>query len=517
LHGQTVYHHVNNTGVTELLDELANLKVIELNDAFKPYSRMEIATWLQQASENRGQLNKRQLQELDFYLKDFNKELKPDKDFDKRLDGYYHKDSLFTFSINPILGIQYWSNENGTAYHRRNGLQMFSYIGDRVGIYASLRDNHENKLLNDTAYLTPRTGANYKAQYDFSEMLGGLSYDWNWGRISVVKDFLQVGTNYHGANIVSGKAPSYAYVRLTIRPVHWLDFNYIHGWLVSEVVDSARSYTYAGAVRDVFHDKYMALNFFTLKPFDQFHFSFGNSIVYSDLGIHPAYLIPVMFFKSVDHTYNATTNAAGQNNTMFFDFSVRSLKHLHLYGTWFLDVITISTLFDENNHSNHWSMKGGLRISNLIPNVTATAEYTRTNPLAYKNDLETTQYESNHYNLGHYLRDNSDELYVSLSYKPIRAFRAQVYYIKARKGPDYPYIRERDETGQSLVLGKSFMESVEWQKEQIGFKINYQVINDGYVFLEYAKRTINGDQERYTPEIFYGNTNTWSVGLHLGF
>ncbi len=40
---QVVYQHVDNTAIYEFLDEMANLKIIELNSAIKPYSRIFIA------------------------------------------------------------------------------------------------------------------------------------------------------------------------------------------------------------------------------------------------------------------------------------------------------------------------------------------------------------------------------------------------------------------------------------------------------------------------------------------
>ena len=76
LSAQEVPHPVNNTGVYEFLDELASVKIIEINSAVKPYSRLFIANRLKEADGQRGLLNPRQQKELDFYLMDFGKELK---------------------------------------------------------------------------------------------------------------------------------------------------------------------------------------------------------------------------------------------------------------------------------------------------------------------------------------------------------------------------------------------------------------------------------------------------------
>ena len=45
---QEVPHPIRNTGVYEFLDELASLKIIELNSAIKPYSRLFIAERLKE-------------------------------------------------------------------------------------------------------------------------------------------------------------------------------------------------------------------------------------------------------------------------------------------------------------------------------------------------------------------------------------------------------------------------------------------------------------------------------------
>ena len=72
---QVVYEPVTNNPVYELLDELAALKVITINSLVKPYSRVYIANKLNQALEKVEKLNKRQLDEVRFYLKDYSFEV----------------------------------------------------------------------------------------------------------------------------------------------------------------------------------------------------------------------------------------------------------------------------------------------------------------------------------------------------------------------------------------------------------------------------------------------------------
>lgn len=508
---QQVYQHISNKSIYEFLDELANLHIVEVNSVIKPYSRIDIAQKLSEVLNDTVNLDKRQREEIEFYLKDYNKELYHSKDFKKRMDLFYYRDSIFAISANPILGYQVWTNENGSVYHRWSGADIFGYLGKHWGFYASLRDNYESELLADTAYLTPYSAGPYKGD-EYSDMRGGITYSWKWGNVALVKDHIEWGNNYFGPNIISSKAPSFAMFRINLKPVKWFEFNYFHAWLASEVVDSVRSYTYASANREVYHAKYMAANMFTLTPLKKLNISLGNSIIYSDVGIHPAYFMPVFFYKSADHTYNGVTNTAGQNAQMFFDISSRQIRKFHFYGTWFLDALTIRRIFDEDLHSNHWSYKIGVRGSDLIENTVITLEYTRTNPLTYKNDLITTRYESNRYNMGHYLRDNAEQIIIDLQYYPLKNLSLNLNYSYSRKGPDIPYIREAD-----IILGRSFMESVEWENSTVAVKANYQIINDLFLFLELIHSNITGDVERYTPEFFHGNTTTLSFGINFGY
>src|SRR6188768_2235541 len=84
---QDVFQHISNSNIYEFLDELANQQIITLNTAIKPYSRHLIADKLVEAYSKKEQLTKSEKNQLDFFLKDYNKELLPDKKgYKKRLD-----------------------------------------------------------------------------------------------------------------------------------------------------------------------------------------------------------------------------------------------------------------------------------------------------------------------------------------------------------------------------------------------------------------------------------------------
>jgi len=582
---QVVYEDINNVGIYEFLDELANLKVIEINSVVKPYSRQYIAGKLMEAIERTsgqgdertsGQdkkkrrtkvvtLNKRQKKELMFYLQDYQIDLrckekdtrygirdtrKKDDDsiksnresriadpgsecyleYDHKLGflfkkkpnfvvplnplAFQYKGSLFTLSVRPILGISYMVNENGSSFHKYWGGNMFGYIGKNFGFYANLRDNNESVGLEYPEYFTLRQGQIYKpgskSGVDFSEMKGGVVVSWNWGSFGLIKDRLMWGNNYHGANILSGKAPSFPFIQLHLKPAKWVDFTYIHGWLNSNVIDSTRSYYDGDRYRVIYRNKYIAANMFTFIPWRGLNISFGNSIVYSDDNIQPVFLIPFLFFNSVDATNSDVNNDAGQNSQIFFDISSRQIKYLHLWITLFIDELKVSRIFDPDSF-NWTSWKIGFRLSDFpLQNLSLTGEWTKTNPITYKHYIKTTTFSSNDFCLGNYLRDNSQEIYIALGYKPLRGLHFSLSYAFAQHGDDYPDDRSYD------YSTLQFMKNKTWQNSEIAFSARYEYTANSYFFLQYLNSRRQGNVG-YQPEFMHGKTNTFVAGVNIGF
>jgi hypothetical protein len=508
--GQEVSQSVNNTGIYDFLDELANNHIVVINSAVKPYSRLFISQRLKEAEGEREILTPRQQKELDFYLKDFGKELNSGKDWKRRRDLYYYKDDLFSLTINPVLGGELFSNSAGKATYWRNGAEARGYI-QNWGFYASLRDNHEKPLLGKAGYLTRREGGHLKGSADWSEMQGGVTFSWKWGNAGLVKERLQWGNNYNGANIFGGNNPTFVQLKLHISPVKWFDFNYFHGWLNSMVIDSASSYlvtnSYGTNYREVYHKKFIAANMFTITPLKNLNVSVGNSIIYSDEHTNPAYLIPLFFYKSVDHSL--TSGIDNMNSQMFFDISSRQIKRLHLYTTLFIDELSVSR-FTKKDEWNFLSYKAGFRLTDFpVLNLSFTTEFTYTYPLTFQHYVPTLTFETAGYNLGHYLKDNSRQWYAALDYRPLRNLNINLFFSEAIRGPDYTAL------GVSR-LGNPPLATVEWHDTSYGIKTSCQFINDLYGWFSFVYSDIRGNNS-WTPEYFYGKKRTLNLGVTLGF
>ncbi|MFT4524146.1 MAG: opacity protein-like surface antigen [Bacteroidia bacterium] len=548
---QVVFEHVSNTSIYEYLDEMANLKLIELNTGIKPYSKRFIMTQLDTIATKAHKLNKRQKKELIFFMKDYIRdrgpsstsprgiEIYPDsgyaatnmdflgkglkrgdvfpyKNREKRYDLFAYRSPRFSVSINPLLGGQGWVNSNGLNYHSYYGGELHGYAW-KVGFYGNVRENFELKGISAPQYLTQRRGAFSKtfgeASREYSEARGGLTLS-HWGvTIGIIKDNVIWGNNYHGSNIHGGRNPSFPMLFLQIKPLKWFELNYYHGWLTSDVLDSAQSVAYPGGFQPHLVPKYVAANMYTFKPIRNFYFSVGNSVVYEG-NVNPAYFIPFLFYKSVDHGNEQNTNAQ-----LFFDISSRNIKKNHLSFTMYLDEITLRYITDKERHSNWWSFKGSWRYSNFLPNLSFTAEYTYTAPMVYKHFVPTTTYETSSYNMGHYLRDNSQELFVMLDWKPLPRFRAKVHYIFANKGDDYvdDRITRNPNTGLVVVHGLPFQDNIIWSKQEIGFGVQYELVNGLNLGIDYAYMDFKDDSLTYTAPYFLNSKHNVSFKLNVGF
>jgi len=528
---QVVPVHISNEGIYLFLDELGISKVIDLHSLLKPYSRQYIAEKLLEADSSRSSLSNRQIAELDFYMRDFSRDLpgahsgEPATSWfwqknlpNKRFDIFHYSDSLFRISVNPIIGSDLWINSKGSFYHWWNGVETWSTIG-KFGIWASLRDNHESTEITARDFQNQRIGASNLKLYsdgkrDYWEVRAGITYAWKWGHVGLIMGQFSWGENNAGSNIYSGRTPAFPRLELAMDPAPWFRFTYVHGALISEVVDSTLSFytstSYGDEYREVYHPKYLAANIFTFIPTKGLQLSIGNSVIYDYRHPHAAFFLPVAFYKAIDHTLNA--RITNMNSQFFLSFSSRNLKNFHFYGTVFLDEVAADRIFDPDEY-NFVSYKAGVS-STILRNFRMVAEYNWSNALVFMHNVPTTTFESNQYNLGHYLEDNAQDLYLGLEYRPLRTLNMKLYFNQSLKGPDHTAL------GTEPRSGIPPFDPVVWESTKVGIMGTMQIINDLYARIGFEWRNVDGDQSylnQWTPEEYHGQTGTLRVGLNYGF
>lgn len=512
--------------VYEFLFELNNENLININTAALPYSHKEISKWLEEVDASL--LNQRQEKELAFYRKEYNstRNITPgSKRYflhsgqGHRFNFFHYSDSLFSLTVNPIFGGDLYLNNNDTASHWWNGAEAYATLG-KWAFYGRLRDNHESQQLTHPDYMNQKYGgSNFKefsdGKIDFWEYRGGVSYDFGIGNIGLYKDHFAWGNNYHGSNIFSGRTPSFTNIAFNIKPVSWFEYNFVHGWLVSEIVDSSRSfnvYSNRGVeFRAVYHTRYLAANLFTFKPFKKLKLAVGNSVIYDYENPHIAYFIPAIFYKAMDH--HLSSGIDNMNEQLFFDVSLNFIPKTHIYATLFIDELAVGRIFNPDEF-NFISSKAGIRFENIIPNMFGGVEYTYTNALAFQHFVPTTSFESNRFNLGHYLEDNAMELCLYAGIRPARATKLLVSYTSAKKGPDHTFL------GTEPRIYINPLEPIVWQSDKLSIQFSWQIIHDLFLRISYTHSNIRGEEEyliKYTPEMYHGEVDRFSFGLNYGF
>lgn len=587
---QNIPQNTQYTRIYDFIDEMASEHLIEVNSLVRPYARKDIARWLAQVNDSIHLLNKRQRDDLHMFINDYALELDSlpeayvhwtnkehiSNPYNDRRRQYKHQNTFslsliqpafhartennkFKFRVTPILGMDIYANKKGFITRQYYGAEMHMDIANHVSIYGSIRDislNGKRGLKNSyyptdysramgaqitrPTYLNNLPGYEYKeATYggDYSDLRAGINVYTSWGSIGVAKDQVIWGESYRSSNIISGRVPTFPMITLKATPVRWFELNFFHAWLVSNVLDSANYYVendgYDTQKRHYRQrNKYMAATMLTFMPIPGLNISLGNSIIYGERNINIAYFTPFSFYKSIDHQFTKGTGTENQNSQLFFSISCRNLKHVNFYASLFADEIKFSRFKKSDPESNPISYQFGVRVVNWpLKNLTVTAEYTRSHIITYKHSIEGIAYTSNSYGLGHYMGDNSQEIYAEIGYKILKGLEVKAFYSMTDKGLDYDYLRSNIGT---IISQKTLGERV-WRQHWAGLRVLYEVFNNCYAHIDVdfntnkvtvpsstpiegeIRLTEQGYLDRYSPLFYQGKNWTVTCGLSFGF
>jgi hypothetical protein len=512
---QVVYEPLHRD-VYNFLRRLSQKGIIEFNDLIKPLPRTYIAKKLYEADSLSSQLTSLEKEEVEFFIKDFyhekwllgdSNEHKNHIDFvnndpAKRWRFFSYGSESFKINAGIILGGEIGSLDKSKRTHFWNGAYAYGYISNILGFSFDFRDNTEKgNTIDKLKKFSPVTGVNEKSnrvsavypadKIEYSEAKGVLATDWSWGSAAVGKEFLEWGYADNGLIVLSQKPPSFPFIRLDIYPVEWLHFNYFHAWLSSDVIDSSLIYySEEGDRRFQFREKYIASHTLTVKPAKGLDISIGESIIYADK-LEILYLIPITFFRIADHYLSRQYNAAGGNAQIFGSVSSRGhLKNTHLYGTLFIDEITLSGLFDSYKQRNQFGFTLGSSVTDLpINNFTLKLEYSKIFPYVYQHYIPTTTYESASYVLGHWMGNNSDLVYASLKYRFIRGLEALAWLRYIRQGEKADINKIFDQPQPPFLFG------LRTNYTYLGAQIKYEFLHELFVRARYQFMKTSKQQE----------------------
>lgn len=532
---QNIPVSLSYTKVYDFIDELIMDGVVTNQTAIRPYTRNQIADMLTQAQRADSLLSNRQQNELKFYLNEFalENDLMVDnfvqytdrRTFSLSLAdpqfSYKSLNNMFKMRIRPILGGDVMLSKKGAIIQRWWGAEIQMDIAKYLSIWGSLRDNSWNGNWLNTDYFpsdyaringarihygasqqTPALsnipGVQYKeATYggDFSDSKGGINlYSW-WGSIGIQRENIRWGDSYHSSNILSGRNPSVPMITLQLTPCKWFQFDYFHAWLVSNVLDSTYYYlentTNGNASLKNYrpYNKFMAANMFTFTPIKHLSISLGNSIVYAEQSLQVAYLIPIAFYKSLDHLLTKGVRTQNQNSQVFASISVRPINHLQLYGSFFLDEVKFSRFKLSEPENNPISYLVGFNWSGWpIDGLSLKGEFMRSYIACYTHSIDVLTWASNSYNMGHYMGDNAQSIYAELAYRPVRGLLLKLSYTNDMKYNSYSYLRDNI---SETIAQKPFDHCI-YRNDEIRFDGIYEAHPNMYLRLSIGYNNAQG-------------------------
>ncbi len=439
VYSQSTYVPLNHW-VYDYLERLETKQMIQgILNVSKPLSRMEVAQYLAKAYQQFEELNSVEQEQLNFLNIEFKEELsaliehltpyqpriqriRNNRSIKKVLPGFIYRNDRNFLSycedrvrifFDPILFRQRSfsstdsSNSTERLFQDSNGIRLWGNLGDHLGFFIDVRDSKEwgTRKYKMGNYTLPRLGfvrATSPGYIYHDETVAYLKLGFKYFQLSYGKFSNYWGSGHTGSLILSDYATSYDQLKLEFI-FKKFKFTSLYAQLIA----------YEEHEQDLLQPKkYFAGHRLEFLPWRWLALGLSETVIFTGRSFEPAYLNPIMFFRSAEHYLGSPDNMM-----MGLDFKCTAIKNLKFYGELLIDDITTTKL-----GTNWYGNKLGYSVGTFwvdplsIDNLDLRVEYTRLRPYVYshENSLSYTHYASP---LGHPIGPNSDDLYFEANYR----------------------------------------------------------------------------------------------------
>ena len=484
--GNQVYDFLDRLGVRGVLPTFSTVVV--------PLSRREVAGLLQEASERDSLLSNAERAYLRKFRREFAHDLGlpddryqiigPHDSFGDAMEGavsdrekylFAYTDSnasvfvdfLGSYEYRPVWGDTYGDTHValGTIGGRIRGTAL-----DKFGYYLQATNG---QLWGDRSFALsdPRLAGNVKFNdlgspyFDFTEAYVKLQL--GWFDIQFGREFRSAGVGYTDRTVLSGNAPAFDFIGFS---AHYKSFrfDFFHGTLVQDSVffEGLPVAAPEGA------RKYLSLHRFKFSLFSTANIGVGEMVIYQRVAPEFAYLNPVNFYKSAEHSLGDQDNAF-----IFFDLEVFPLDNLKAYGSWVIDDIDFGKM-GTGWWGNQFAWHAGVINTDIagLRDIDALVEYLRIEPYTYSNRLAGNDYTHSNIPLGSHLRPNSDALALEIRYRPSPQWKFALEYAYERHGNN---VVEGDSVVRN-VGGDVFQGHRPWDATEVAFLDGVRESTDRY-------------------------------------
>ena len=518
-----------SNGVYIFLNQMALQYEFPWNDLIKPVSQGEVIIALEKINVQKEKLTIQQQKELSFYLQAFS-----NFNYLNLIDSNYKKKSLISFinkwtklgyqdnknkiDIRPLIGTSISNYSGGIILERNIGVTLSGTFEKKFDYFFSYRDisldgngiQNIPSISSQLKYVNVGDATNPKSK-NYNDLRASLAYHFKNGMVSIGQDRFSWGYGQESQIVLSQNAPAYPNIKLKYNPFKWIQFNYMHSWLQSSLVDSTQTYSYNtttyGGYHQQYKPKFFAIHSITFIPKSGIEISIGESIVYTNR-LNPGYLIPIMYFKSFDNTSNNQNILAGDNGQMFLGFSLRRwIPQTQLYGQLFIDEIRLTKMFSTANR-NQLGYQLGIKKAKWFGNEkwVMGAEYTRNRPFLYTNINPVLNYTHHEQNLGDWIGNNADRTLLYTQYTPFAKLVAKISYEMVRKGGAGTIEDQYLTTPQPQFLFDPLI-----IQKSLNFDIRFQWLRNIHLQLMTSFATVN-----YPPSSSWTKANYLQAGIYMG-
>jgi hypothetical protein len=494
---QTIYLGVSHEVYPFLKRMEARGLLTGYRDAAKPLSRIVLARHLKTLEGVLGQMSEVERDEYEFLKGEFHYELATLAGDAEPGEIRWHVISESfpggVVNLEPNFRIGQTNIGNDQVGVRDQGIKLYGYVFGNIGYYFNFVDSRETgSAIDFTRMLTPDQGIvptkRTETSLEYNNTEAQVNFQVGAFQFSIEKMQNIWGLERNGNLTFSGKAPSFPQIKLRVPVTDWADFIYLHGELNSTVIDSSRSYlANSSALEPIFREvdrpKYIAAHMIEFTPARGVDISLGESVIYSDRGPLFIYLIPIMFFKSAEH-YNGDKD----NVQWFANLDLNVIRNTNLYCSLFIDDLALDDLLKPDRQRNYLGFTAGFQTYDvLVKNVELTAEYTRINPWVYTHQFPATEYTNNGYIMGSWMGQNSDNIYLDLSFRPLRSLSFGGTMQVFRKGGQKDIYYQYHYPSQSFLYGPLH------EERSFGFHARYQFVRDGFIDARVRSRTTSDE------------------------
>ncbi|MBN2090299.1 hypothetical protein JW964_11870, partial [candidate division KSB1 bacterium] len=421
----------------------------------------------------------------------------------------------FQIFVDPILNHhQKYSNTDSSditekAFQSTNGIRLRGNIADHLGFFIDVRDNKEwgTRKYKIGNYTLPRLGFVRATSPDYiyhDETLAYLKLGFKFIQITYGKFSNYWGSGRTGSLILSDYATSYDQLKL-----EFIFNKFKFTSLYADLID------YEEHDQDILQKKkYLSAHRLEFLPWKWLSLGLSETVIFKGRSFEPAYLNPVMFFRSAEHYLGSPDNMM-----MGLDFKCTALKNFKFYGELLIDDITTTKLGTDWYGNKLGYSAGAFWVDPFkIQNTDVRIEYTRIRPFVYshENSLSYKHYDSL---LGHRIGPNSDDLYFEINYRFSKFAKLTLFSEFWRHGENLA----NKNVGGDIDLPHRFGDDLEVnfltgnleKKNSHGVNFSYELFEgcyfqSGYKFFE-AKNVIIQKENRGNNK---GHCFSFSLGIN---